>query len=97
MPQIFTLVPVEGGAPLWLENEDLEALQIEAYKLIESHGGGYARFIINGKSCKVSAPVQVFFIENPEAGGPPLPFNPPASPTFDDDGKTMFLAPRPSV
>lgn len=96
MANIFTLAPTDGGPPIWIENEDLEELKKAAYKLLEDNQGGFARFIINGKPCRVSRPVQLYFIENPEAGAAPLPFNTPGAPTFVEDGKTEFLTSRPT-
>lgn len=93
----FVFIPQDEGLPVWLENEDLEALKKEAYGVIEKGGSGQARFIINGKTCKVSMPTQVYFIENPDGKGAPVPLNSPASPTFDETGKTAFLVERPSV
>ena len=96
MPQIFSLAPADGSPPIWIQNEDFEALKAEAYKVLKDNQGGHANFVINGKLCRVSKPVQVYFIENPEAGKPPMPFNPPDSPSFEEGGKTDFLVPRPA-
>ena len=90
---VLMFVP-HNGPPVWLANENLAALQAEFLKAIEAHGEGFAKFIIDGKLCKVSMPAQVFYMENP-AGGEPLLIKSPATPTFEENGQVVFLVRRP--
>jgi hypothetical protein len=90
---VLVFVP-SNGPPVWLTNPDLAVLQTEFLKAVEAHGEGFARFIVDGKVCKISMPVQAFYMENP-AGGEPILIKPPASPTFDENGQVVFLVRRP--
>jgi hypothetical protein len=91
---VLMFVP-PNDSPVWLTNESLGALQAEFLKAIEAHGEGYAKFIVDGKLCKISMPVQAFYMENP-AGGEPILIKPPSPPTFEESGQVVFLVRKPA-
>jgi len=83
------------GPPIWLSADELPALQKEVVGLIEKHGRVFARLIVDGKPCRVSKAIQVFYMENPEAGKPPIPLALSEVPVFDEQGEVEFLVQKP--
>lgn len=92
-----SITPSNGDEPIWISAEDLTALQKEVVTLIEKHGRAFVRLIVNGKPCRISKAQQVFFMENPEDGKPPIPLASPSAPVFENSSEVEYLVPRPHM
>jgi len=90
---ILAFIPANGNES-WLSNEKVEVLDQELLQALEAHHEGTARYIIDGKICRVSMPQQIFWVEDP-AGGAPRMIKPVEPPTFDANGQVVFLIRRP--
>jgi hypothetical protein len=90
----FIMVATEGGAPVQLSSNDIEALKQLALAEMAKAGQGWCYFVIDGAMCALSQPKQIFHLRLPDGSFSEL--RGVEGPVFDSSGRfTMLRSEQP--